>query len=318
MAATVLASEVFPEIDAGRQLVISDEQAQFFRENGLLLIHNVFSPAELKAMQDATLPLYQRAVNEKPAEPDYCYAKHELTGEMTPYRIEYVIDKKETCKRLLGHPFILRSIEKLQGRNFIPTWDAMVFKKEGMGKAIPWHRDSAAYQRDDVDNTVAAINVDFYLDASDMTNCLWGILGSNNWPAERAQETIQRLNDAPGRFSTDEMCLPLPVGAGDVLFHSVLTLHGSPAAQSKLRRVVYYEFRPGEVELAHGPHTPEYLPLKQKVLQAALRERRSASYASGERAFEYRPDGRFAVTPLGEDEAPATFRYPHQEYWRKG
>lgn len=316
---TTAALDVFPQIDASKQDAITDAQAQFFRDNGLILIRNVFSPAERKAMQDATLPLYQRAVTDKPKDPDFAYARHELTGEMTPFRIEYMIDKDktDTCKRLLGHPFILRSIEKLQGRNFIPTWDSMVFKKEGMGKAIPWHRDAAAYEDPSVDSTTAAINVDFYLDGSDLTNCLWGILSSNRWPADEAQRTIDRLNNAPGQFSTDDTCVPIPVQPGDVLFHSVLVLHGSPAAQSKLRRVVYYEFRPGEVELQHGPHTPEYIPLKQKVLLSAIRERAHAPYARSEKPFDYRPTGRFSIPALREDEGPDTFRYPHQKFWRK-
>ena len=60
----------------------------------------------------------------------------------------------------------------------------------------------------------------------------------------------------------------LKVNPGDVLFHNVLVLHGSPPAQTKLRRVLYYEFRPGEVEREFGPHTPEYGPLKQQILIA--------------------------------------------------
>jgi ectoine hydroxylase-related dioxygenase (phytanoyl-CoA dioxygenase family) len=185
-------------VDARTQDAISDEQARYFRNNGLLLIRNAIAPDELKSLQDATYPLYRRAVEERPADPDYCYARHELTGEMTPFRIEYIINKDASgaCRRLLGHPFILRSIEKLQGRNFIPTWDSMVFKKEGMGKAIPWHRDSAPYAGADVDNSVAAINVDFYLDGSDMSNCLWGIPGSNRWSTAEADAEIARTCSA--------------------------------------------------------------------------------------------------------------------------
>ena len=230
-----------------------------------------------------------------------------------------MIDKDTTgaCKRLLGHPFILRSIEKLQGPNFIPTWDSMVFKREGMGRAISWHRDSRPYPFADVDNDVAAINVDFYLDGSDLTNCLWAIPGSNRWPEAQADATVARLNDAPGQFSTDPTCVPLPVQPGDVLFHNVLALHGSPAARSRLRRVIYYEFRPAEVELAHGPHTPEYLPLKQKLLQVCLRERANSPIAAGEEPFIYRPTNRFTVAPLSEGESLASFRYAHGDYWRK-
>ncbi len=124
----------FPEVDATKQDSITEEQAQFFRENGLLVIRNVLRGEELKAMQEQTLPLVKRATTEKPKEPDYMYKKHELTGEMVPFRVEYVIDKTTAGKALLGHPFILRSVEKIQGRNLVPTWDSMVFKQEGGGR----------------------------------------------------------------------------------------------------------------------------------------------------------------------------------------
>jgi ectoine hydroxylase-related dioxygenase (phytanoyl-CoA dioxygenase family) len=302
----------FPEIDATKQDAITDEQAQFFRDNGLLVIRNVLRGAELKAMQDQTQPLVERAMTEKPKDPDYMYKKHELTGEQVPFRVEYVIEKTQAGKALLGHPFILRSVEKLQGRNFIPTWDSMVFKQAGAGAAIPWHRDSGTGNGAD---RCHIFNVDFYLDGSDMTNCLWGILGSNNWTPEEADARVKKLNDAPGSFSTDSACVPILMNPGDVIFHNILVLHGSPAAQSKLRRVVYYEFRPGEIEREFGPHQAEYIPIKQRVLLACLRHRANTDYARGENAFAYHPSAEFAA-PAG-DEKLETYKYPHEKFWRK-
>jgi ectoine hydroxylase-related dioxygenase (phytanoyl-CoA dioxygenase family) len=239
------------------------------------------------------------------------YKKHELTGQQVPFRVEYVIDKTPAGKALLGHPFVLRSVQKLQGPNFIPTWDSMVFKQEGAGAAIPWHRDAGT--GNGADRTYI-FNVDFYLDGSDISNCLWGILGSNNWPQAEIDATVKRLNSGKGSFSTDDRCVPILMNPGDVIFHNILVLHGSPAAQSKLRRVVYYEFRPAEIERELGPHTPEYIPLKQRVLLACLRERAKADYARGETPFHYHPAADF--TPPS-DESPKSFRYPHEQYWRK-
>src|SRR5436190_13481365 len=169
---TTAATEIFPHVDATKQDCITDDQAQFLRDNGLLIIRNVLRGAELKAVQDATAPLVQRVMHERPKDPDYAYKRHHITGQQVPFRVEYVIDKTAACKALLGHPFILRSVEKLQGRNFIPTWDSMVFKQQGAGAAIPWHRDSGTGNGAD---RCPIFNVDFYLDGSDMSNCLWGI-----------------------------------------------------------------------------------------------------------------------------------------------
>jgi ectoine hydroxylase-related dioxygenase (phytanoyl-CoA dioxygenase family) len=302
----------FPHVDAMKQDCVDDVQAQFFKDNGLLVIRNVLRAAELKAMQEQTLPLVERAMKEKPNDPDYMYKKHELTGEMVPFRVEYVIDKTAAAKSLLGHPFILRSVEKIQGCNFIPTWDSMVFKQAGAGAAIPWHRDAGTGNGAD---RCHIFNVDFYLDGSDMTNCLWGILGSNRWKQEEADATVKRLNSAPGSFSTDERCAPILMNPGDVIFHNILVLHGSPAAQSKLRRVVYFEFRPGEIERDFGPHTLEYIALKQKVLLSCLRHRAESDYARGETPFEYKAGTDFVPPP---DADPAdTYRYPHEKFWRR-
>ena len=302
----------FPHVDARAQECITEEQARLFRENGLLVVRNVLSPAELEAMRRETLPLVERA-EEGTDDPDFFYKPHEATGERTPYRVEYVIDKTDAGKALLGHPFVLRSVEKLQGPNFVPTWDAMVFKREGMGVAIPWHRDAGvAHSREDV---APIFNVDFYLDEADLTNCLWGIPGSHRWPPEKAQAMIDRLN-AGGAFHTEEGALPLPMQPGDVLLHNILVLHGSPAARSHLRRVVYYEFRPAEIESEIGPHTPEYLPLKQRVLLACLEHRARTPYAAGETPFEYQPNAPHLPPPT-RDDAPQTYRYPHGEFWRK-
>ena len=304
----------FPDVDATMQDCITDEQARFFRDNGLLVIRNVLRGEELKAVQDQTMPLVRRAMDERPKDPDFMYKKHEITGQQVPFRVEYVIDKTAACKALLGHPFILRSVEKLQGRNFVPTWDSMVFKQEGAGAAIPWHRDAGTGHGAD---RCDIFNVDFYLDESDLSNCLWGILGSNKWTPTEADAAVKKLNAATGSFSTDERCVPILMRPGDVIFHNILVLHGSPASQSKLRRGVYYECRPGEIEREFGPHTAEYIPIKQKVLLACLRERAKSSHARWEQPFEYRPSKDFTPPAVGANETLSTYRYPHEKFWRK-
>jgi phytanoyl-CoA hydroxylase len=326
----------FPEIDATKQPCITDEQANFFRINGLLIIRNVLSPEELTALQQQTQPLVDRAIAltptpadfdkisaqnkgsriialsspEAPQEKDFFYQKHKITNEPVPFRVEFVIQKTEAGKALLGHPFILRSVEKLQGKNFIPTWDSVVFKKAGSGAEIPWHRDDdspATHQ-----SRAPIFNVDFYLDGSDKTNCLWGIPGSNRWTAEQAQKKIAELNS--NGFKTDSSCEQILMNPGDVIFHNIHALHGSPASQSNLRRVVYYEFRPAEVERDFGPHNAKYIPLKQRVLLSCLRHRAQAPYAKNETPFAYEPAAEFAPPPAKND--PPTYRYDHADYWR--
>ena len=267
------------------------------------MIRGLLGAEELRALQNETLRLVEAAA-EGSSDPDYKYREHELTGERVPYRIEYVVDKTASCKALLGHPAVLRAVEQLQGPRFIPTWDSLVFKQAGAGAAIAWHRDAGMECVADL----PIFNVDFYLDASDPTNCLWALPGSQAWSDAEAARAVEELSR--GGFRTDG-ATALELEAGDVLLHNILMVHGSPPAQSALRRVIYLEFRPIDVELALGPHVPEYVPLKQRVLCAALAERAGAPYAAAEEPYVYRA----APTPSAPGGA-TEWRVPHEQYWR--
>jgi phytanoyl-CoA hydroxylase len=289
---------------------ISDQQAQFFLENGYSIVRDVVIGQELARLQDALGKLTDYGTSEVRNDPDYFYVKGHRTGAKVLRRIEYVIDKRDECKALLGHPFILRSVEKLMGPDFIPTWDSMVLKLPGEGIAVPWHRDAGTAFTGDK----PIFNVDFYLDEADEDTCVWLIPGSHKWSNERANEELERR-----RVFSTEGAIPALMHPGDVLFHNILVLHGSLAnCSNKLRRVLYYEFRTAHIENEFGPHIPEYIPLKQKVLLSCIQRRKQCDYAGAdEEAFEYRPPAPFDCATLAPGEEPPTYRYPHADFWRE-
>ncbi|MFD0674398.1 phytanoyl-CoA dioxygenase family protein [Cohnella sp. GCM10027633] len=295
--------------DARTQSCITEEQARFFLDNGFLVIKGVLQGEELQTIQAEMAEQVAKGTAGIQDDPDYLYGKGGKTGRNVLRRIEYVIDKSDPMKALLGHPFILRSVEKLQGRNFIPTWDSMVLKMPDEGIIVPWHRDAEVPAG--CTDPRPIFNVDFYLDPADLATCLWVIPGSNMWSVEVCKTRVDQ--DGPDRFSTED-AIPVPMEAGDAIFHDITVLHGSPAGDGNpLRRTVYYEFRPGEIESNYGPHTREYIGLKQQMLLECLDRRAAASYAQDEEPFVYQPDGELAI---GGRVKSNTFRYPHLEYWR--
>jgi ectoine hydroxylase-related dioxygenase (phytanoyl-CoA dioxygenase family) len=295
-------------VDARGAAGLDDSACSAFREAGVLVLRGLLGAEELAALREQTLALVGRAAASRVADPDFQYKLHP-DGREVPFRIEYVVDKLPSCRALLAHPFVLRSVERLQGPDFIPTWDSMVFKQAGAGAAIEWHRDADTGQCDGVR---PIFNVDVYLDASDAENGLFALPGSQRWSdAEAARVCAER--NAAGGFRRDG-AVALPMQPGDALLHDILLVHGSPAARSALRRVLYYEFRPADVERQRGPHTPSYVPAKQRVLLACLRDRAAAPVARGEMPFAYRPSAAFP--PPAEDPPLASYRVPHHEHWR--
>jgi phytanoyl-CoA hydroxylase len=291
--------------DAARASSISDADRDAFLRDGILVIRNIIGHEELAALRRETLSLVQRTTRDDPGDPDYRDFVYAARGsKRIPSRVEYVVDKSVACRALLGHPYILRTVEKLLGPSFIPTWDSMVFKLEGEGAEVAWHRDAG---REWVLDT-PIFNVDFYLDQATVENCVWAVPGSHRWPSAESDARLARLNDRG--FDTAD-AVPVLMQPGDVILHDILTLHGSPATRTALRRVIYYEFRSIGTELAKGPHVPAYVPLKQDVLVSCLGERSRQAYAAGEVPFVYRPSAPHGA----RSSALATFRIPHEAYW---
>ena len=301
-----------PTFDAsGGADVIDADSVAAFRELGALRITGVIASAELEALQAETAELVRRSVEERPDDPDFMRKVLHGTDDEVPFRVEYVVDKGPAARALQAHPFILRTVEALQGPTFIPTWDSMVFKQPGAGAQIPWHRDGGLYDDISISSGGRVFNVDIYLDEADLSNCLYAIPGSNTWDGERAAAECARRNahgvDVDGT-------VPVRMNPGDVLLHNIVLLHGSQPTVGPLRRVIYLEYRPEDVEFAHGPHTPAYVEAKRHVLAACIRHRAAQPYAAGERAWA-RADG---LDDPAWAEDPPTFRYHHftPEFWR--
>ncbi|MDA0811521.1 MAG: phytanoyl-CoA dioxygenase family protein [Verrucomicrobia bacterium] len=294
-----------PEVDARLSDRISDSDAAFFREHGVLLMKNVIAPEELAVVKEESMVLVEKAMDPELDDPDYKYATHPSTDARVPFRIDYLTHKMQSARVLLAHPFILKSVEILCGRNFIPTWESKVFKLAGTGAAVNWHRDAGPT----LPAEAPVFFADFYLDDADESTALRAIPGSQKLSRTDAMNRINALNEAE-QFAGDDIVI-LPMKAGDVLFHNVHTLHGSPAASSALRRVIYFAFRSIEVEKITSPNMPAFIPAKQRVLAACLQARANAPYIHGEAPFSYSPDPEW-LPELG-DLSDVKYHIPHLE-----
>lgn len=311
-----------PEVDAMTQDCITPAQAAAFKTSGLMVIRNLIRGDELVSLQHETLPFVENALalcagrDETPPWDIYhlLAMKHGQTGKLTPFRQEYPINRSAACRLLLAQPFILKSVQMLQGSDFTATWDSMVFKSPGHGAIIPWHRDGNPPDSIGEEQPTPVFNVDFYLDGSDATNCVWGIPGSVNWTAQDADNECRRRNAVPSGFDATG-AVPIPMKPGDVLFHDVKVLHGSPWAQSVLRRVLYYEFRAAEVILKHKLRSELYVKRKQMMLKSIINERAANPRFAHEKPCVYAPQkGDWNNLDIPKDWKPPTYQYTHEDY----
>ena len=197
---------------------LSAEQIAFYDDNGYLVLPGRI-PADLLArLRDAgdRWIAAGRDLDGTPEGVDYAFADRPSGRVM--FRVDYVHDKGEPSSlELLGSPEILGIAESLAGRDFVPTYESMVFKDDGDAAPIHWHQDAVHPRHSRI------FNVDIYLDASVAgAGALRVVPGSHRQAADICALEEGHGWDLPG-------AIEVPLEAGDVLIHDVMIVHGSAA-----------------------------------------------------------------------------------------
>ena len=274
------------------QYSLSPEQVQFFDDNGYLVLRNWITGTLLEKLQAAgkswidgvdDIPL------DDPLRRDYSFAKREA-GEVF-FRVDYLHSKGQMASlELLGSPQVLEVAQSLCGRNFVPTYESMVFKQSGDGEAIRWHQDAVHPRNHRI------FNYDLYLDRSSADGgALVVIPGTQSVKADACELERNHGWTPPGSIVVE-------MEPGDVLLHDVMVIHGSPQTIGKaLRRTIYYEFRAAEQILTEGPWDREWVDKRLSLIPLGLEAHRQAF--PGEQPFEWSPDAEFrSETPRSEEE----------------
>ncbi|AIE84444.1 phytanoyl-CoA dioxygenase family protein [Fimbriimonas ginsengisoli] len=261
---------------------LTDEQIAFFDANGYLILRNWITGPLLEALQSAGTVWMERGTSPDLSEAergDYAWAKREV-GEVM-YRVDYLHDKgQEASLAMLGAPQVLGVAESLCGRNFVPTYESMVFKQEGDGEVIRWHQDAVHPRKHRI------FNYDLYLDSSRQgAGALVVIPGS-----QRDRLDACRLEEEHGWSPPGSTVVEME--PGDVLLHDVMVVHGSPRALGNaLRRTIYYEFRAAEQILEEGPWDIHWVTSRLKLIPLGLRA--FARMFPDSPQFHWQPDPQF-------------------------
>ncbi len=230
----------------------NSEQFEFWKENGYLVVENMFSAAEVESLRESAGRLSARAdgltestdrfilhtfgdgggqpVVQQIAEP------HELGGEWMA---------------LARDSRILDTVESLIGPNIQLYYSMMMMKPPRQGSRAPWHQDFAFFVHD----RASLVACQVYLDDSTLENgCVRVVPGShkagllNHFDGDEFTEMVQGDTSA---FDAQEVALP--VKAGGAAFWHCMTLHSShPNTSEHPRRAVVFEYKDVQARLLKG------------------------------------------------------------------
>jgi hypothetical protein len=268
---------------------LTDEQLQFFDQNGYLVLRNWIPAPLLERLQAAGDAWIAQGMAHDTPQQDYIFAQRD--GKRVMYRVDYLHNKGQAASlELLGSPYVLGVAESMCGPNFVPTYESMVFKQQGDGEAIPWHQDAVHPRRWRV------FNYDLYLDASRTGAGALRVLPGTNIQ----KQDICKITDAYGWDHPDAISVEMQ--PGDVLLHDVMVVHGSERTQGKaLRRTIYYEFRAAEEIVQDGPWDREWIDRRMRLVPLGLK--RFAAAFPDVTPFEWNVSDEFRPQMSDDDEA---------------
>jgi ectoine hydroxylase-related dioxygenase (phytanoyl-CoA dioxygenase family) len=272
-----------------RDYHLSADEVAHFDEHGYVILRERITGELLEKLQAASTRWIRDGhalENESDGDGDYNFATRP-SGRVL-FRINYLHNKREAASlELLGSPEMLGIAESLAGPDFVPTYESLVFKNTGDGAPIDWHQDAVHPRNHRI------FNVDVYLDESRKgAGSLRVAPGSQKQIVDVCQLQEEFGWDAPGVIQTE-------LNPGDVLVHDVMLVHGSEATlANKLRRTIYYEFRPAQQILDEGPWDREFIDQRLRLVALGLDEWNRQH--PGVKGFEWNVGAELAPT-LGDD-----------------
>lgn len=295
--------------------MLTQDQIDFFHENGYLHLKGVLGDEELRRLRAAADRLAEDGVR-RAADPGYVedlrrlrpdWIDHPQTryvyeddgqGGVRFHRVEAMWTKDPIFRHTSMHPAVLEATgQLLDGRPFWPRGGSLVYKMPGQGAAVPWHQDIPYYWRRTVNDVprpraetypTPNFTTDFYLEESrGDRGGVWCIPGTHRQGSVDVDAMVAEHGfELPG-------AIPLETEPGDVLFHHVAVVHGSNVNTSNhLRRTFYQAYLSDDVLQDAYSDWPD---LKTDAeAEAFWRQARDERRAEG-----LPSDGRAAIRPNG-------------------
>jgi phytanoyl-CoA hydroxylase len=217
--------------------ILSPEQVEFYRENGYVLVKGMFSPEEAASLRGETHALAERLMQHRDIDATWSSARKLQEGQAAPVKTKLlhchdVQFHSASFARLIVDERLAGAASQLIGTPNVQLHHTKMFiKPPEKGSPFPMHQDAPYFPHDNHSMMAAIVHFD---EASEEKGCVRVVPGSHKLgmlPHQGEGSWHLPFNEYPLETS-----LPCPASAGDVLFFSYLTIHGSGVNTSKEAR----------------------------------------------------------------------------------
>ena len=219
--------------------MITNEQINYYKDKGYLVVENAIPQDKLKELQKVTDEYVANSKDVVVNDEVYNLADDHSSTNPNLRRLKNPHLLHDVYKNITEDACILDIVEKLVGKNIRRDHTKLNFKSARGGESIEWHQDWAFYPHTNDDIVEVGIFLD---DCGEENGPLMAVPGSHKGPLDDHHHQgvfIGAVDPANSHYdlSTAE---PFLAKAGSISLHHVRSLHGSKKNNSeKSRRVLF-------------------------------------------------------------------------------
>jgi ectoine hydroxylase-related dioxygenase (phytanoyl-CoA dioxygenase family) len=224
-------------------MILSEAQHAAYRNDGFVVIPDVFSTNEIAELRAVTDEFVDKSVKVAANDDVYDLEDSHSPAAARVRRIKAPHLHHETYRRASRHPAVVAILEELWGSVRLDT-GKLNMKSAGFGSPIEWHQDWAFYPHTNEDLAAVGIMLD---DFTPENGPMLMIPGSHVGPIHDHHGPDGRFCGAiePNTCGIDfAKAVPCLGKAGSITIHHVRLVHGSATNFSgRERRFLLYQYR---------------------------------------------------------------------------
>ena len=222
--------------------MINQQDADFYKEQGYLVVENVLNQSELAALRSDLKKVIANAKTVSENNDVYDLEDTHSPDNPRVRRIKHPHTVMPTVMDLMRHPALVDILTKLIGPGVRFQTSKLNMKSAGYGAAVEWHQDWAFYPHTNDDLLAVGVMLD---DVADINGPMQVIPGSHRgeiFDHHHNGYFCGAIN--PDNADIDfSRAVPLVGPAGSMTFHHVRSVHGSALNRSdRSRNFLLYQF----------------------------------------------------------------------------
>ena len=220
--------------------MLSQEQIDFYHENGYLGVEGVFSAEEVAELQQVTDDFVEKS---------RAHTEHTDVFDLEPghtpenprlRRLKNPILQHEVYARAIRNTKVLDIVEQLIGPGIRTNGNKLNLKSAGFGSPVEWHQDWAFYPHTNDDILAVGVALD---DMMMENGPLLVVPGSHKERIYSHHEDGAFVGAVTEEIPHADQAVPIELKAGGISIHHARALHASaPNISDRPRRLLLFQY----------------------------------------------------------------------------